>query len=172
MRVRHSSRRIGGTIGLALVLATVAVIGAASADGHPASATMPAVTKDKLHEQQDIAKLKATVAHIETNFSVLPPEINSLRMFAGAGSAPMLEASKAWGALSAELEATMRSYESVMTELAASGWQGTSSQAMDAAAAPYVAWLNTATQQAEATAAQAQAAAAQLEASLKGAGAT
>ncbi|WP_459797420.1 PPE domain-containing protein, partial [Mycobacterium riyadhense] len=26
------------------------------------------------------------------NYSVLPPEINSLRMFAGAGSGPMLDA--------------------------------------------------------------------------------
>ncbi len=28
------------------------------------------------------------------NYSVLPPEINSLRMFTGAGSAPMLAADK------------------------------------------------------------------------------
>ncbi|WP_459758247.1 PPE domain-containing protein, partial [Mycobacterium riyadhense] len=29
------------------------------------------------------------------NYSVLPPEINSLRMFAGAGSGPMLDAAAA-----------------------------------------------------------------------------
>ncbi|SON62805.1 putative PPE family protein PPE42 [Mycobacterium simulans] len=38
------------------------------------------------------------------NYSVLPPEINSLRMFSGAGSAPMLEAAVAWDGLSADLE--------------------------------------------------------------------
>src|SRR3954463_12307284 len=30
------------------------------------------------------------------NFSVLPPEINSLLMFSGAGSGPMLDAAAAW----------------------------------------------------------------------------
>ena len=34
---------------------------------------------------------------------VLPPEINSLRMFSGAGSAPMLEAAAAWQGLAEEL---------------------------------------------------------------------
>ncbi|ORB29914.1 PPE domain-containing protein, partial [Mycobacterium persicum] len=33
------------------------------------------------------------------NFAVLPPEINSLRMFGGAGSAPMLAAASAFGSV-------------------------------------------------------------------------
>ncbi|MGF2946904.1 PPE domain-containing protein, partial [Mycobacterium sp. Lab-001] len=33
------------------------------------------------------------------SFLVLPPEVNSLRMFAGAGSAPMLSAAAAWEGL-------------------------------------------------------------------------
>lgn len=37
------------------------------------------------------------------NFSVLPPEINSGRMFFGAGSGPMLAAAAAWDGLAAEL---------------------------------------------------------------------
>ncbi|MCV7199914.1 PPE family protein, partial [Mycobacterium angelicum] len=37
------------------------------------------------------------------NFAVLPPEIISLQMSIGAGSAPMLEASAAWNGLSEEL---------------------------------------------------------------------
>ncbi|OOK82361.1 PPE family protein [Mycobacterium kansasii] len=37
------------------------------------------------------------------NFFVLPPEINSLRMFTGAGSAPMLQAAAAWDGLAEEL---------------------------------------------------------------------
>ncbi|WP_159373671.1 PPE domain-containing protein, partial [Mycobacterium tuberculosis] len=36
------------------------------------------------------------------NFSVLPPEINSGRMFFGAGSGPMLAAAAAWDGLAAE----------------------------------------------------------------------
>ncbi|WP_155769736.1 PPE domain-containing protein, partial [Mycobacterium asiaticum] len=37
------------------------------------------------------------------SFWVLPPEINSLRMFSGAGSGPMVEAAAAWEGLAAEL---------------------------------------------------------------------
>lgn len=37
------------------------------------------------------------------NFSVLPPEVNSARMFSGAGSAPMLAAAAAWNGLAEEL---------------------------------------------------------------------
>ncbi|EFP49415.1 hypothetical protein TMKG_00771, partial [Mycobacterium tuberculosis SUMu011] len=33
------------------------------------------------------------------NYAVLPPELNSLRMFTGAGSAPMLAAAVAWDGL-------------------------------------------------------------------------
>jgi PPE-repeat protein len=36
------------------------------------------------------------------NFSVLPPEINSLRMFVGEGSAPMLQAAAGWEGLASE----------------------------------------------------------------------
>ncbi|TQQ67841.1 PPE domain-containing protein, partial [Vibrio cholerae] len=44
------------------------------------------------------------------NFAVLPPEINSLRMFLGAGPAPMLEASVAWSALADELASSADSF--------------------------------------------------------------
>lgn len=37
------------------------------------------------------------------SFVVLPPEINSLRMFIGAGTAPMLAAAAAWDGLAEEL---------------------------------------------------------------------
>jgi PPE-repeat protein len=47
------------------------------------------------------------------NFAVLPPEINSLRMFVGAGSAPMLEAAAAWSGLAEELGAAAESFSSV-----------------------------------------------------------
>lgn len=38
------------------------------------------------------------------NFAVLPPEVNSARVFAGAGSAPMLAAAAAWDDLASELQ--------------------------------------------------------------------
>ena len=37
------------------------------------------------------------------DFAVLPPEINSGRMYAGAGSGPLVAAAAAWEALAAEL---------------------------------------------------------------------
>lgn len=37
------------------------------------------------------------------NFMVLPPEVNSARIYAGAGPAPMLAAAVAWDGLAAEL---------------------------------------------------------------------
>ncbi|AKN17794.2 hypothetical protein B586_16355 [Mycobacterium haemophilum DSM 44634] len=50
-------------------------------------------------------------------FFVLPPEINSLRMFAGAGTAPMLAAA-AWEGLAEELGSAAQSFVSVTTGLA------------------------------------------------------
>lgn len=44
------------------------------------------------------------------HFSVLPPEINSLRMYLGAGSAPMLQAAAAWDGLAAELGTAASSF--------------------------------------------------------------
>ncbi|MGH8916831.1 MAG: PPE domain-containing protein, partial [Actinomycetes bacterium] len=35
-------------------------------------------------------------------FGAIPPEINSARMYAGAGSGPMMAAAAAWNGLAAE----------------------------------------------------------------------
>ncbi|ORC04348.1 hypothetical protein B1T48_26990, partial [Mycobacterium persicum] len=58
------------------------------------------------------------------NFSVLPPEINSARMFVGAGPGPMLSAAAAWDGLAGELQAAATSFSSVTSELAGAAWQG------------------------------------------------
>jgi PPE-repeat protein len=88
---------------------------------------------------------------------MLPPEVNSARMYAGPGAGPMLAAAAAWDGLAAQLHLTASSYSSEISGLAA-GWQGPSSAAMAAAAAPYVGWMSTTATQAEQTAAQARAA--------------
>jgi len=82
------------------------------------------------------------------SFMTLPPEINSLRMFSGAGSAPMLEAAAAGDGLASELGSAASSFGSVTSGLAGQGWQGPASQAMVAEAAPYTGWLNAAAGQA------------------------
>jgi len=96
------------------------------------------------------------------DFGVLPPEINSARMYSGPGSGPMLAAAAAWDRLAAQLRSTAASYSSVISGLTAA-WQGPSSAAMAAAAGPYAAWMNATAAQAEQTAAQARSAAAAYE---------
>jgi PPE-repeat protein len=76
------------------------------------------------------------------NFSVLPPEINSARIYLGAGSGPLLAAAAAWDGLAGELDAAAASFSSVTSGLAGSSWQGPASAAMASAAAPYVGWLS------------------------------
>ncbi|MGO8967940.1 PPE family protein [Mycobacterium sp.] len=92
------------------------------------------------------------------DFAVLPPEINSARMYSGPGSAPMLAAGAAWSQLAAEMRSAAASYSSVISGLTSGSWLGPASTSMAAAAAPYAAWMNTTAAQAEQTAAQAQAA--------------
>ena len=100
------------------------------------------------------------------DFGGLPPEINSARMYAGPGSGPMLAAASAWDGLATELQSTASSYGAVISELTGESWVGPSSAAMEAAATPYVAWLNAAAGGAEQTAAQARAAASAYQLAL------
>jgi len=97
------------------------------------------------------------------DFAVMPPEINSARMYAGAGSAPMQAAGTAWSQLAAEMRSAASSYSSIIAGLTSGSWLGPASTSMAAAAAPYAAWINTTAAQAEHTAAQAQAAVAAYE---------
>ncbi|BBX99456.1 hypothetical protein MLAC_47500 [Mycobacterium lacus] len=98
------------------------------------------------------------------NFAVLPPEVNSLRMYVGAGSAPMLEAAVAWQGLAEELSSAADSFSSVTSELASQAWQGPAAAAMAAAAAPYSAFLSAASTKAASAAGQAKAVASAFEA--------
>lgn len=68
------------------------------------------------------------------DFGVLPPEINSGRMYAGPGSGPMLAAAAAWDGLATELQSTAADYGSVISVLTGV-WSGQSSGTMAAAAA-------------------------------------
>lgn len=97
------------------------------------------------------------------DFGALPPEINSGRMYAGAGSGPLLAAAAAWDELAAELQSTASSYGSTVEGLTAGPWTGPSSMAMAAAAAPYVAWMSATGAQAELAATQAKLAAGAYE---------
>lgn len=63
-----------------------------------------------------------------SDFGFLPPEINSARMFSGAGSGPLLSAAVAWNGLAAELSATAAAYQSVITGLSGEAWIGPASE--------------------------------------------
>ena len=98
------------------------------------------------------------------NFAMLPPEINSVLMFTGAGSAPMLDAATAWDGLAAEVGTAASSFSSVTSGLAGQAWQGAASAAMLGAAAPYARYLVTAAAKAVEAAGQARAAVSVFEA--------
>lgn len=97
------------------------------------------------------------------DYGLLPPEVNSARMYAGAGPGSLLAAVGAWGGLAADLHSTAIAYQSVISELVGGPWQGRTSLALAAASAPYVAWLENSSAHAEVAAAQASAAVAAYE---------
>jgi PPE-repeat protein len=91
------------------------------------------------------------------DFGLLPPEVNSARMYTGPGAGPLLTAAAGWEAVAAQLESTAAGYSSQVAGLTGR-WLGPSSLAMAAAATPYVAWLQASAAEAGLTAAQAYAA--------------
>ncbi|MGB6515884.1 MAG: PPE family protein [Mycobacterium sp.] len=97
------------------------------------------------------------------DFAARPPEVNSALIYSGAGAGPLMAASSAFNSLSSELSSNAASYESVISQLTGSEWQGPSSQAMAASAQPYIGWLNTTSGQLREAATQAMASAAAYE---------
>jgi PPE-repeat protein len=100
------------------------------------------------------------------DFGAIPPEINSARMYSGAGSAPMRAASAAWNLLAAELDSAASQYQSTIDVLTDDDWRGPTSASMAASVEPYVTWMSTTGAQAEHTATQASAAASAYEAAF------
>jgi PPE-repeat protein len=105
---------------------------------------------------------------VAVDFGALPPEVNSGRMYAGAGSGPMVAAAAAWDGLAAELSSAATSYRSAVSELTGGAWLGPASASMAAAAAPYAAWMTTTAAQAEQSASQAWSAVAAYETAFAG----
>ncbi|MBX9978733.1 MAG: PPE family protein, partial [Mycobacterium gordonae] len=96
----------------------------------------------------------------------LPPEINSARIFAGAGPGSLHAAAAAWENLAADLASSASSFSSVITGLTAGPWAGPASAAMAAAAFPYVDWMTAAAAQADASGLLARTAATAFEAAV------
>ncbi|MCV7427829.1 PPE family protein [Mycobacterium montefiorense] len=100
------------------------------------------------------------------DFGALPPEINSARMYAGAGPGPMMAAAAAWDYLAVDLASSAASYSTVTAQLTCSSWFGPASRSMIAAAAPYISWLSAAAALAEQTSMQAKAVASAFDAAF------
>jgi PPE-repeat protein len=91
-------------------------------------------------------------------YAAFPPEINSGRMYTGAGSGPLIAAATAWDELATELQSASDSYASLISSLTSGPWLGPTSLNMAAAITPYVTWMQTTAAQAAETANQAIAA--------------
>ncbi|MDD4867165.1 MAG: PecA family PE domain-processing aspartic protease [Mycobacterium sp.] len=91
------------------------------------------------------------------SFLTLPPELNSLLMFSGEGSAPMLAAAASWDGLAEALGSAAQSFSSVTAELAGRTWRGPASAAMLATATRYGGFLTAAQARAQTAATQAKA---------------
>lgn len=86
----------------------------------------------------------------------LPPEMNTARLIAGAGAAPMTVAAAGWEALAAALRSQAAELASRLQVLG-EAWEGVSSDRAIEAAAPMVGWLENAAEQAQSRAARADA---------------
>lgn len=73
-------------------------------------------------------------------FSLLPPEINSGLIYAGAGAGSLTAAATAWNGLSEELATTAGSISHVVAGLGGS-WTGPSAAAMASTTSPFTGWL-------------------------------
>ena len=100
------------------------------------------------------------------DFAMLPPEINSGRIYTGPGSGPIMAVAAAWDALAEDLYATANSDQAVISELTGQAWSGPAAAAMAGAAAPFTAWTAATAAQAQQAATQARAAAAAYEAAF------
>src|ERR1700761_3202259 len=98
------------------------------------------------------------------SFARVPPEINSGRMYYGAGSATMLAAATAWDQLAADLYESAASCREVTSKLASES--GPAAIAMGRAIASHLGWLDAAATKAAHAAKQATAAAAAYESAL------
>lgn len=87
-------------------------------------------------------------------YGALPPEVNTGRLMAGAGAAPMYQAAAAWEALAIAMETQAEELSASLASLAGS-WQGGAGERAVQATMPMVMWLRTGAVQAQKRALQA-----------------
>jgi PPE-repeat protein len=100
------------------------------------------------------------------DFVARPPEVNSWMIYTGPGPAPLLATAAAWEVLAGDLRLAATGHGLAVADLVGTGWQGSSSAAMAAAAARYVGWMHATAAQAEQAGMQAAAAVSAYEAAF------
>ena len=98
--------------------------------------------------------MSAVPAMLAMFYGALPPEVNTARLMAGAGEAPMFQAAAGWETLAISLETQAEELAASLVSLQGS-WQGAASQRAVDATTPMVAWLRMTALQAQKRAMQA-----------------
>src|SRR6516165_7956362 len=88
------------------------------------------------------------------HYPAFPPEVNTGRLMAGAGAAPMLQAAAGWEALAIALETQAIELAGNLASLSGT-WSGAASERAVSATTPMVMWLQTTAMQAQKRALQA-----------------
>lgn len=107
---------------------------------------------------------RSTTDRVTNEFCGAAPEINSARLFSGAGSGPVLAAATTWTGLAAELRSAAAAFLAVASGLTGNSWRGPAAAVMSDVAASYVGWLSASGAHAEQAAEQAKTAAQVFEA--------
>ncbi|WP_205875115.1 PPE family protein [Mycobacterium camsae] len=97
------------------------------------------------------------------DYGMLPPEVNSARIYAGPGPASLVSAAVAWNNLAADFQAAASGHRSVIEGLTAGPWLGPAAAKLVSAVSPFVSWLSSSAEQAAEAGGQAAAAATAYE---------
>ncbi len=92
------------------------------------------------------------------DYGLLPPEVNSGRLYTGPGAGSLLAAATAWSGLATDLQAAASGHRSVISALTSGPWLGPASTKLVSSVSPFLTWLDASAEQAAQAASQAAAA--------------